>query len=251
MLIPRLVLLRNNVTSHVTHCDYRKPQGPTVLFEPIYSLPAATGIPAPVTKAAESASAGYSGGMFYLPHGAPYADEFRKDRAPTPRELIRQITGVAYACAHLNADAVASTRLRLFVRTAPNELVTRWAARPVATKVVRQLGRGRTGAAFAVGGSKIEEITDHPLLRLLDVQHIGVGASDPEAFDEDANDDDGQPDLSGHDLIYLTQLYLESLGRAYWLLPRRPGRPAAGPPAPLAPGPRGPRPLGPAGGRLL
>jgi phage portal protein BeeE len=190
-----------------------------VLFEPIYSLPAATAIPACVTKAAEP-SVGNSGGMFYLPHGAPYADEFRKDRAPTPRELIRQITGVAYACAHLNADAVASTRLRLFVRTAPNEPVTRWTARPVSTKVLRQLGLGRAGSAFAAGGSKIEEITDHPLLRLLDVQHTGVGASAPEAFDEDATEDGGQPDLSGHDLIYLTQLYLESLGRAYWLLDR-------------------------------
>jgi phage portal protein BeeE len=187
-----------------------------VLFEPIYSLPAAIGLS--VIKAPGPGNAGYSGGMSFLPHGARYTDEFRKDRAPTPRELIRQITGVAYACAHLNADAVASTRLRLFVRTAPNEPATRWTARPVSTKVARRLNHGVMGAAFALAGSKIEEVTDHPLLRLLDVQHAGVG--DLEVFGEDTTDDEGQPDLSGHDLIYLTQLYLESVGRAYWLLDR-------------------------------
>ena len=192
---------------------------PTVLFQPIYSLPAATAVPAAIAKAADPAVAGYSGGMFYLPHG-PRMPMSSARTAPTPRELIRQITGVAYACAHLNADAVASTRLRLFVRTAPNEPATRWTAGPVSTAAARQLGQGGIGGAFAVRGSKIEEITDHPLLRLLDVQHVGVGSSDPEAFDENAADDDGQPDLSGHDLIYLTQLYLESVGRAYWLLDR-------------------------------
>ena len=168
--------------------------------------------------------------MSFLPHGSPYADVFRKDRAH-PRELIRQITGVAYACAHLNADGVASTRLRLFVRTAAREPATRWPARPVAAKTAAQLARTRDGAAFAAGGATIEELIRPPpapparpaadrrlqrhrrRARSLRRRRSRRRRRGRRIFD-------GQPALSGHDLLYLTQLYLESLGRAYWLLDR-------------------------------
>ena len=44
-----------------------------------------------------------------------------QDPRPVARELVQQLVGTAYACATLNADLVAATRLRLYVRTRPGE----------------------------------------------------------------------------------------------------------------------------------
>ena len=59
-----------------------------------------------VAKGSETVGGNYS--LSALPLGAAFSDVFRKDRAPTPRELIQQLVGTAYACATLNADLVAS-----------------------------------------------------------------------------------------------------------------------------------------------
>ena len=149
-----------------------------MLFEPIYSLPAAADI-----KASGATTPGYSGGMYFLPHGSPYTDEFRKDRAPTPRELIRQLTGVAYACA--TSTPTPSLRPGCGCLSAPPPMSRPRDGQPARSRSSgTPIGPAAGAAGFATEQSQIEEITDHPLLRLLDVQHAGVGV-DPEAFEED------------------------------------------------------------------
>ena len=76
------------------------------MLEPIYSLTLSRTADGHFTKAAPSASFGL---LDPVPLGAPYADVFRKTRAPTPRELVQQLVGTAYACASLNADLLGST----------------------------------------------------------------------------------------------------------------------------------------------
>ncbi len=174
------------------------------MFEPIYSLTLAplgdgTYVKAPPTGGAES-------WFDLLPLGAQYTDAFRKNRAPLPRELVQQLIGTAYACATLNADMVASTRLRLYVRTRPGEPTAKEYLRPVALnrKTLQRLKDDPGVAHYVAGDTLVEEVTDHPLLELL----------------KRPNPDPDIGGLCGFDLRWMTQLYLESVGRAYWLIER-------------------------------
>ena len=141
-----------------------------------------------------------------LPLGNPYADVFRKTRGPSPREMIQQLVGTAYACASLNADLVATTRLRLYVRTRPGEAKVKrhLASAPVSRKTLARLKSDATVAHYVAGEVTVEEVAHHPLLDLL----------------KRPNPDPDQPGMCGYDLRWMTQLYLESVGRAYWLIER-------------------------------
>src|SRR5947209_6722056 len=98
---------------HHNHLPQRKHS----MFDPIYSLPLAL-LPDGTYTKAPLAGAGV---LDPLPLGAAYSDVFRKNRAPSSRELVQQLVGTAYACAVLNADLLASTQLRLFLRTRKGE----------------------------------------------------------------------------------------------------------------------------------
>ena len=172
------------------------------MFDPIYSFPISVLPDGSATKALPGSAISM---VDPLPLGLAYTDVFRKSRAPSTRELVQQLVGVAFACASLNADLVASAKLRLYVRTqrgqkkAPAYLN----AMPIDRKTLRNLKESSiTGPALA-GDVTIEEVTAHPLLDLLH-------RPNPDA-------DHG---LCGYDLRWMTQLYLESAGRAYWLIER-------------------------------
>jgi HK97 family phage portal protein len=174
------------------------------MFEPVYSLTLAPRGDGTYIKAPPIA-----GGMSWFdlpPLGSAYTDVFRKSRAPLPRELVQQLIGTAYACSTLNADLVAATRLRLYVRTQPGESVVKDYLRPIALdlKTIRRLKENPAVAQYVAGDVVINEVTHHPLLDLL----------------KRPNPDPDQGGLCGFDLRWMTQLYLESVGRAYWLIER-------------------------------
>jgi HK97 family phage portal protein len=171
---------------------------------PIYNLNL---IPTDLTAKARGDSS-FEASSYVLPASASegWTDMFQKDRAPTPRELIGQLVGTAYACATLNADLVASATLRLYMATRPGDSLppTYLHARPISPKSFSNLEKSPTAATLLPGADHIHEITRHPLLDLLKSPQ-----SDPD-----------NPGLSGYDLRWMTQLYLESVGRAYWLIER-------------------------------
>jgi HK97 family phage portal protein len=173
------------------------------MYEHIYSLTLSRTDDGHYTKAAPSAT---YGSLDPVPLGAPYSDAFRKNRAPAPRELIQQLVGVAYACSTLNADLVAATRLRLFVRTRPGEGKVKAYSfpAPVSRKTLLRLKEDPGTAHYVAGEVTVEEVTQHPLLDLL----------------MRPNPDPDQPGMCGYDFRWMTQLYLESVGRAYWLIER-------------------------------
>jgi phage portal protein BeeE len=164
--------------------------------------------PAPVVKA----PIGYDGGGgYYSPLGAAYSDAYRKDRVPQPRELIQELVGLAYRCVMINADAVAATPLRLYAKTGKGQRKIRfWKTAPITRKTRRYLERTKETAGHLSGGDEIEEVKDHPILRLLDLNQ-SAGSVDDDDYS------DSRPALSGYSLIKLTQVYLEAIGRAYWL----------------------------------
>lgn len=125
--------------------------------------------------------------------GPGFIDSFKKRKAPTILELIDQYKGIAYACANLNARAVAAVPSKLFAirRTGDPEL-------KVAHKRVESHVKQWMRKYKALSGKladDVVEITEHPILDML----------------EDANEE-----LDGFGLAELTTLYQEVTGVAYW-----------------------------------
>ncbi|HEY2586215.1 MAG TPA: phage portal protein [Tepidisphaeraceae bacterium] len=175
--------------------------------EPVYNLSLIpNGAGDFVAKTGAAPMVGASSYLMPFPLGAPYSDVFRKDRAPTPRELVQQLVGVAYACATLNADLVASTALKLYVATRPGDTKAKGHLHPqaVSRKTLARLHDDPALAEFVAGDVTIQQVTHHPILALLKAPQ-----RDPD-----------NPGLSGYDFRWMTQLYLESVGRAYWLVER-------------------------------
>ena len=137
--------------------------------EPIYNLCLyPTGSGDFVAKNA-GPSIGASSVLSSQPLGAAFTDVFRKDRAPTPRELIQQLVGTAYACATLNSDLVASTNLRLYVATRPGDPQPKGYLRPIPIprKTLTRLSSDPMSAGHLAGQVAVHEVTHHPLLSLL------------------------------------------------------------------------------------
>lgn len=130
-----------------------------------------------------------------------WADAFGKRRAPSASELIRQYASIVYTASNINAAAVASAGIRLYVRRQPGERQTRFATRMVSPETSKWL-RKTFGRKAAVGmAAKIEEVESHPALDVL----------------ESVNEH-----LDGYGLWELTSLYCDVSGRAYWLVPTGP-----------------------------
>lgn len=174
--------------------------------EPVYNLTLTPTHAGDFVAAKGAETIGGSSFLSPLPLGAAYSDVFRKSRAPSPAELIQQLVGTAYACATLNADLVASTPIKLYVATRPGDAKPKGYLRPhaVSRKTLARLAADTALAGFVAGEVTIHEVTHHPLLSLL---------KSPQADPEN-------PGLSGYDFRWMTQLYLESVGRAYWLIER-------------------------------
>lgn len=147
-----------------------------------------------------------SGNYGYAPHGSRYNDAFRKDKSPTPRELIQLIVKTAYACINLNAGALAASKLRLYQIKGKGSAPTR----KISVKQAEHV-RKAAPATVAMSGfaDEIEEVTEHPALELLKNPEIGTREDLPPNLKAIA--------LPAFEYRYLTQTYLESVGRAYWL----------------------------------
>src|SRR5438105_1771359 len=60
------------------------------------------------------APAGLTGGQW---SGSGYVDAFKRNRNPTPNELMAELKNTAFACASMNAGVCASYPPRLYVTT--------------------------------------------------------------------------------------------------------------------------------------
>jgi len=179
------------------------------MTSPLYNLPLIPDGQGNFIPAKSAGASGLGSATSYVPGtplGSLYTDIFQKNRAPTPRELIQQLVGTAYACATLNADLVASSTIRLYIASNSNDPhpPKYLNARPVSRKAIYRLAADPSFSTRVSTTSVVHEITSHPLLDLLKSPHA----------------DPATPGLSGYDLRWTTQLYLESVGRAYWLIER-------------------------------
>lgn len=171
----------------------------------------------------QKADSGGGSSTYPVTLGSGYADTFRRDRAPTQPELLSNLVGTAYRCADLNSNLLANQRLRLYVTNQKGkekakfvsaaERLGRKVTAPVPRDRIKKLKRHGSGAvgksalldAVEQGDGAVEEVTSHPILDLL---------RNPEKQLVDAG-------LSAWDHRWVTQIFLESIGRAYWLITDR------------------------------
>lgn len=156
-----------------------------------------------LTKSAASPYAGTASGIF--PGASAHTDVFRSEPAPSPIALIQENLGTAYACASFNTDLIASTRLRLYVKTRKGEGRSRLSKynRTKALSDASFYHLVKSAGSHIADATDVEEVTTHPMIDLMrrpnGVQNNGVG-------------------MSLFTLLESTQLYQEIVGRSYWYL---------------------------------
>ena len=124
-----------------------------------------------------------------------YIDLWSTQQEPDANALIESYRGTAYACANLCAQGVAATPLRLYVTTGKGQERAKCGTRPLDSRRVKHL-EGKAHLAHKLAGADdAEEVTDHPILTLLDQVNS---------------------ELDGFTLMEFTDLYQEVVGTAYW-----------------------------------
>lgn len=137
-------------------------------------------------------TATYFGPVF----NAVYSYDGRK--LPTDYELLREYAtnDIVYACVNFNAFATAQVPIRLYAKTGNGQKAIRSHRTAGVSRATKARLRANPNLAKMIGpGDDVVEITEHPLLNLLEDDHDG---------------------LNGFDFRILTQVYKEIMGRAYW-----------------------------------
>ncbi len=126
-----------------------------------------------------------------------FVDAFHQKREPTPAELLTELKHTAFTCATTNAAVCAAFPPRLYVATNQSQASPRCMTRAVDRRTEKRLRSLPLLSPRVAKAVRIEEVTDHPLLILL--QRVN---SVHNSFD----------------LWELTTLYQEVHGSAYWHL---------------------------------
>ncbi len=177
------------------------------LYDPVYSVTIPLDSSDGISAKSVPIGAGMAGAYSY---GSPWVDAYSKQRAPSPLELVRYCLDTIYACTSLNAEGVANTPGKLYVKTTArrqkSRLIERGDTRTLSrTRLKAMRGNPRLVKTMA-DADEVQEVVSHPLLDLL------AKPTDPQT-------DDGVG-MSEYVLWETTQRYLEVVGRAYWYVER-------------------------------
>jgi len=146
--------------------------------------------------AAKTVPAGLCGNQWT---GSDFVDSLKRSRNPTPNELMAELKATAWTCATINAAVCASFPPRLYVATAARQPAPKCQTKSISRQGERRLRTAPHLGAYTKAARRIEEVSDHPLLTLL----------------EQVN-----PIHNAFDLWELTTLYQEVHGSAYWCVER-------------------------------
>jgi hypothetical protein len=132
--------------------------------------------------------------------GTGYVDAYKRNRQPTPNELLAELKNTAWTCASINAAVCANNPPALYVVTRHNQPRPKCQTRPVEGRTEKRLRALPHLAPRTKDASSIEQVTEHPLLTLLQRPTAPSNV------------------LGAFDLWELTTLYQEVQGSAYWYL---------------------------------
>jgi hypothetical protein len=100
--------------------------------------------------------------------GTSYVDSFRRTRNPTPNEILAELKTTAWTCASINAATCANYPPRMYVITEHNQPRPKCLTRALSPWAERRLrGLPHLSSRFK-SAARIEEVTEHPLLTLLE-----------------------------------------------------------------------------------
>jgi HK97 family phage portal protein len=136
--------------------------------------------------------------------GSSAIDNYKRHRQPTPNELLQELKSTAWTCASINAATCAAYPPSVYVTTKHNQPRPKCATRPLTEKAWKHLHRLPHLEGRCKTAAHIEEITDHPLVTLLNAPTAPINT------------------LGSFDLWELTTLYQEVIGSAYWYLEKDP-----------------------------
>jgi hypothetical protein len=100
--------------------------------------------------------------------GTAFTDSFKRNRNPTPNELMAELKATAWTCASINAAVCASYPPRLYVVTGADQAAPKCQTKSVSRPVERRLRGAPHLVAYTKAASRIQEVTEHPLLTLLE-----------------------------------------------------------------------------------
>jgi HK97 family phage portal protein len=129
--------------------------------------------------------------------GTNFVDSYKRTREPSPNELLAELKNTAWSCASLNASHCAIYYPRLFVITNPGQSAPKCATKSLNRRTELALRKSTHISTRIKRATRIEEVTDHPILDLFEQVNLVHNAWDP---------------------WELTTLYQEVLGSCYWYL---------------------------------
>lgn len=129
--------------------------------------------------------------------GPSFLDAYRRNRAPTPNEILAELKNTAWTCASVNAAVCASFPPRLYVTTRHDQPRPKCLTKALPSATEQRLRTAPHLSGRTKSAHRIEQVMEHPLLDLL----VQVN-----------------PVMNAFDLWELTTLYQEVHGAAYWLL---------------------------------
>ncbi len=125
---------------------------------------------------------------------SPYQDHYRNIRKPSILQLIESYKRTVYACANINAAGCSRVPLKLYVKTSGSDKPPRVTTKSIKSEKIDYLSQNYLFKSV----KNIEEVPEHPILDALYQGNKSIW-------------------LNGFQLTLLTQLYLEIVGRAYWV----------------------------------
>src|SRR5438874_905438 len=99
--------------------------------------------------------------------GTTYVDAYKRNRAPTPNELMAELKNTAWACASINAAVCAANPPQLYVATQEGQAAPKCLVRDLHPRQEKQLRASPRLAVQHRKAMRLQQVTDHPLLDLL------------------------------------------------------------------------------------
>jgi hypothetical protein len=99
--------------------------------------------------------------------GTQYVDAYKRNRQPSPNELMAELKNTAWACASINAAVCASNPPSLFVATSPGQAEPKCLSKALTKRQEHELRSNRRLPVKWRKAVHLREVLDHPLLTLL------------------------------------------------------------------------------------
>ena len=99
--------------------------------------------------------------------GTGFVDAYKRNRNPTPNELMAELKGTAWGCISINAAVCANFPPKLYVATRPGQAPPKCLTKALPPAAERRLRAAPHLARHTKAADRLEEVADHPLLALL------------------------------------------------------------------------------------